>query len=255
MKTLIFLMLLAVPSVLPGQNHFVLLEAEETALDPTKVYVLVGKQRQSKPTWAMVEENGNSTGIAGNLRHVRENDRYSVFRVAEVEFTLPNASFTMTDGILRWRGKKVEALTLEFQPEDECEALTLSKDSLTKNMIPAHKLVLDLEVSEAVWHIEGSYMVPSFPVEVVDLVHTSTETSYVLGVRNEDGKMCKALSLGRDKSDQSGKLVYEPRFREGNRFFEKDGEYYLDGAKVTGFTILAEVDEPPSRRGKRVTYF
>jgi hypothetical protein len=248
MRTLmIFFMILGMLPKTSAQTHqYHFLDAEETALEPAKVYILVGKKNQKKPTWGMVEENGNPTEAAGNISQVKDGNEYSIFRVLDIQFVLPSNSFSMKNGTLQWKGKTVEALTLEFKPAEECEGLSIGKDSLTKHMNPQHKLALNVDLDQALWYTEGAYTVPSLPVDLVDSLSTATkEAYYILGIKGEDGRICKALALNRDQL--LGKIVYIPSFREGGRFTEKDGEYYLDGEKVTGFAVLGP--------RKKTTYF
>lgn len=240
MRTLmIFFMILGMLPKTSAQTHqYHFLDAEETALEPAKVYILVGKKNQKKPTWGMVEENGNPTEVTGNISQKTAGELYSVYRVTETEFVLPSNSFSMKKGILTWKGKNVEALTLEFQPAQECEDLAIGKDSLTKYLNPAHKLVLDVDTDQMVWITEGLYSIPSLNVDAVDTLTFSTKNAfYLLGIKGEDGKVCNVLSLNRDKLH--GKMVYAPSPREGIRFTEKDGDYHLDGKRITGFVILA----------------
>src|SRR5262245_8230940 len=110
-------------------DHYRYVEAPELSaaiVTPQMVNHLQGPRRQKKPTWGLVETgNGDTTLMVGPIRKApgadslaKKNPGLSFYSIGDTIFPLPSKDYSMAfDGIMRTRkGKKIEALWLEFEP-------------------------------------------------------------------------------------------------------------------------------------------
>lgn len=237
------------------QNHL-WVDAQDLSADvltPNAVYFLQGRARQTKPTWTLVETgDGDSTITAGYLTQVEKGDHLSLYRIGDTTFALPSKHYSMpSDGILRTRrGKKIEALTVEFDqcPCDKNTSIRLNKDSVTENTAEPYKMVLEIDGVE--WRREGSYLVPGISMEEVGMADSATVSAYGLGIVTSEGTVCSIMWLHLEQRDGATRTqVYEPSFREGKRFGLENGLHTFDGHTIEGFQIFR--DARPEAKGAK----
>lgn len=219
-------------------------EVAKTAQTPNEVYELVGRNGQKKPTWALIETNGESSGASGHLKKIYSGKVADTYTVADKDtIALPKRyKFELSSGILyNSQGKKLEAVILEMK-SCLCTPKTglVFKDSLTVNTVPhVYKKVLQTSTDHW-WLSDEGMLVPAVSAHLIDTLDSNPNGVYGLSVATKAGAVCDILWLQRDEIPGPVKhTVYVVSKREGKRFgVTKEGGYTFDGAPIKGVMVL-----------------
>lgn len=256
MVSLFFSAIFAVSGVMAqhGVDHIVTDELASTAKAPSEVFELVARPRAQKPTWAIVEKDGEPTGVSGPLTELHRGEKASTYVVGTDTIALPNKDYKMEKGLLyNSRSQKLECIIIELK-DCECGPKTgilFGEDSVTTNTFPAHKMVLDSV--EVIWRQEGSYFIPGVIAEDVNTVDSSPVSAYGLAIQTEEGATCEIIWLHtEDRVTQTKIQVYEATLREGKRFAQTENGYTLDGKLILPSSkVLKQYTPPTEVRGAK----
>lgn len=223
-----------------GVDYIVTSDLGSGVKTPSEVYELVGRQRSQKPTWAVVEMNGEPTGVNGQLRKITQGKNASTYVVGTDTIGLPNKDYRMNkDTLYNSRSQKLECIIIELK-ECECGPKTgilFGEDSVTTNSFPAHKMVLDSASAE--WRQEGSFFVPGVSAEEVNTLDPSETSAYGLAITTTDGAVCEIFWLRAEERIAETKVqLYEVSLREGRRFAQTDAGYTLDGKLIQSMKVV-----------------
>lgn len=239
MKTLVFLFLSAMFTTAGvmaqhGVDHIVTDELASTVKAPSEVFELVARPKTEKPTWAVIEKDGEPTGVSGQIKQLDRGEKASTYVVGTDTIALPNKDYKMEKGLLyNSRLQKLECVIIELK-DCECGPKTgilFGEDSVTTNTFPTHKMILDS--AEVVWRQEGSFFVPGVLANDVNTLDASEVSAYGLALQTEAGGTCEIIWLhAEDRMGETKTQVYEASLREGKRFAQTDNGYTLDGKLI-----------------------
>ena len=240
-----------------AQYHVDYIATEELAQSvkvPSQVLELVARPKSQKPTWAILEMNGEPTGVYGQLREVSRGQKATTYVVGTDTVALPNKDYQMKKGILyNSRSQKLECVILELK-SCMCTAKTgiiFTKDSVTTNTHPeAYKMIFST-TTDYLWVYDENMLVPAVPSYIVDSLDENLVADYALAVITEDGAICDLLWLHRDElQGQTKQDVYIADKRACRRFaVTVEGGYTFDGKPVSGVMVLTPYT-PPKGSGK-----
>lgn len=248
---LIFLALcasmLAADSLAQSQGQFYDISDDEVASaaqSPNEVYEIIGRTRQSKPTWALIETNGQPSGSSGVLRAIHRGKVATTYTVGGVDtVALPNNRFRMNkDSILcTSKGQKIEAIILEMKTClcTKKTGLVFARDSTTLNTHPStYKKVMKLD--EFGWLQAEGLLRPTISSHLVDSVDGSKESAYAVSVTTDSGANCALLWLHREERPGIVKeIVYTVSPHEGKRFaVTQEGGYTFDEEPIQSLLVL-----------------
>ena len=240
-----------------AQYHVDYIATDELAQSvkvPSQVLELVARPKSQKPTWAILEMNGEPTEVYGQLREVSRSQKTTTYVVGMDTVALPNKDYQMKKGILyNSRSQKLECVILELK-SCMCTAKTgiiFTKDSVTTNTHPeAYKMIFST-TTDHLWVYDENMLVPAVPSYIVDSLDENPVADYALAVITEDGAICDLLWLHRDELvGQTKQFVYIVDKREGKRFaVTVEGGHTFDGRPVNGVMVLTPYT-PPKGSGK-----
>lgn len=238
------------------------LDSNALVIFPNTVYAQEGRPRQKKPTFGSIEVNGEQVHT-GNIILLSRGDTTSIYQVGadtSVRVVLLNADYfySTETGVLQrvshfWGNINVECLVMEPDP-CECNkknGIQFDNDSITKNMMPRQKMILNLALTDVLWINDGIRLVPAISSIIIDEVDPQ-EAVYGLAISTTDGATCDVLWLERQiRNTKTKDMVYQLSLRDdGLRFMPTPAGYSLDGRLITGFKVVRGV-KPQSKGTKK----
>lgn len=224
-------------------------DARYAQVESVTVYTITARKRSKARTWAIIENDGKSTGVMGYLKKSQNGDTLKYankYLLGKREIVLPKTLFSMKDSILlNHKSKKIECLILDINQKyvEQFDKMIFAKDSLTTNTIPVYKLIREFALVDTgvVWRKKGAYLFPAITVEAIDSYDKPNTSVYGIAVKTSDGVIHAPFWTNIEEFWMTNKIrLYSVGVHEGKHFDRQGDSFTFDGKPITGFVVIRD---------------